>query len=424
MTGKLVRAEGQACLQFLCPKCGKDRLVAIGGLPGTITCRNCQDPTWVQAANCFHTPCSGSYAKCGGAVRKLTGEEQAKEEAARWWEGEATGTAPGARPTDGYHEEMQEMRGAVPTYRCTSCQETYSLRQGVSHGYDHGAEQCKKLVCTVCKREVPTDKLSGPETIFNRSLAASYEYIWLDALEVRVEKSYVLIKRTLVVAVGVGKEGRREVLACLEGDKPGLDFWREVVGDLAKRGVGKVGLVVANQTEGLGEALKEVWPKTALQCDQAEFVREVGTGMAGADKAQVQASLKEVLAEEDLGRARWRLEKLAAAVIETSPKASKVIEEGEDEALACIAWPREHWGQLSSLGALKALNTRIRNQKGTSHDILERTRGIVLGFHEQWQKEGEYLKKASKKGQTGQDSGNEARLEQAVLDRSGDPDWH
>ena len=80
----------------------------------------------------------------------------------------------------------------------------------------------------------------------------------VDATYLKSRDNHHVVSRALVVAVGVNKEGRREVLGIACGPAETEAFWTEFLRSLSARGLGGVRLVISDAHQGLKKAVAKV----------------------------------------------------------------------------------------------------------------------------------------------------------------------
>jgi len=68
------------------------------------------------------------------------------------------------------------------------------------------------------------------------------------------------------------------------------------------------------------------------------------------------------IAQNDQESAREQLRHVVDELKNRFPKAMKILEEAEEEILAYMAFPREHWAQIHSTNPLERLNREIRRR--------------------------------------------------------------
>ncbi len=113
-----------------------------------------------------------------------------------------------------------------------------------------------------------------------RPIEGDWPYIWLDATYVKVRRDHHIV--SVIVAVGVNTDGRREVLGMTVGHSEAEPFWVEFLRSLARRGLRGTKLVISDAHEGLKAAIGKVLSATWQRC-RVHFMRNA---MAHAGKTQ------------------------------------------------------------------------------------------------------------------------------------------
>jgi len=86
-----------------------------------------------------------------------------------------------------------------------------------------------------------------------------YVYVWADGvyLKAGLEKE----NTALLVLVGVNEQGKKELIALLEGYRESRASWKEIWRDVQGRGLRAPRLVIGDGIPGLWEAIAEVYPE-------------------------------------------------------------------------------------------------------------------------------------------------------------------
>src|SRR5690606_16121388 len=71
----------------------------------------------------------------------------------------------------------------------------------------------------------------------NRPLEDLYLIVWMDGIVFKVRENSKVINKTIYLAVGLNREGRKEVLGMWLGKNESSSFWMSVLTDLKARGV-------------------------------------------------------------------------------------------------------------------------------------------------------------------------------------------
>jgi transposase-like protein len=140
-----------------------------------------------------------------------------------------------------------------------------------------------------------------------RPLENLYPFVWLDAIHYKIKDGGKYISKAVYTILGVGMEGKKEILGLYLSENEGANFWLSVLTDLNNRGLKDILIASVDGLKGFPEAIKAIYPQTEVQLcivhqirnslryvaskDQKEFMKDL--------KLVYQASTKE-LAEEEL----------------------------------------------------------------------------------------------------------------------------
>jgi transposase-like protein len=197
----------------------------------------------------------------------------------------------------------------------------------------------------------------------NRPITGEHAYVYLDGIWLKRSWGGEVKNVAVLVAVGVDRDGFREVLGVAEGTKEDAESWRGFLRHLKERGLSGVRLFVTDKCLGLVESLAEFYPAAAWQRCVVHFYRNVFTVVPAGRVKEVAAMLKAIHAQED----RAGAEQKAAAVVAKLEamklsRAAQVIRDGIGETLSYMAFPREHWRCLRTNNPLERLNREVRRR--------------------------------------------------------------
>lgn len=191
-----------------------------------------------------------------------------------------------------------------------------------------------------------------------RPLEGQYPYLWLDAKIERVREPDGVRHKALVVAYGVHESGRREVVGIDVGEAETEAFWREFLRSLRVRGLSGVQLCVSDAHEGLKNAIAKVLGCPWQRCT-VHFLRDMLGHCSKAQQPMIATAIRQVFAADDALEARERLAGVVEAVGERAPKVARLLAGAEEELLAFMAFPKEHWSKLRSTNPLERVNREI-----------------------------------------------------------------
>jgi len=117
----------------------------------------------------------------------------------------------------------------------------------------------------------------GLAAFARRRLEEPFAYLVLDARYERVREAGVVGSRAVLVAIGVDRDGRRQVLAGELAGRESRSSWKDFLLGLKERGLHGVGFAVADDHAGLKAALREVLPDAFVQRCRVHTIRTQST---------------------------------------------------------------------------------------------------------------------------------------------------
>jgi len=196
------------------------------------------------------------------------------------------------------------------------------------------------------------------EQFRSRPLQGAYPYLWLDAKHLQVRDRGRVVSKALVVAYAVHDSGRREVIGLDLGEVESEAFWTEFLRGLRGRGLQGLRLVISDHHEGLKTAIARVLDAPWQRCT-VHFVRNMHGHCRPAQRGLVSAALREVFNATDRAEAGRRMTDVLARLASIAPKVCQLLEAAEEDLLAFMAFPPEHWSKLRSTNPLERVNREI-----------------------------------------------------------------
>jgi transposase-like protein len=99
----------------------------------------------------------------------------------------------------------------------------------------------------------------------SRPLEPVYPVVFFDALRVKMRDEGTVRNKAVYLALGVLRDGTREILGLWIEQTEGAKFWMKVFSDLKSRGCHDILIAVTDGLKGMSEALAAVYPATTLQ---------------------------------------------------------------------------------------------------------------------------------------------------------------
>ena len=98
-----------------------------------------------------------------------------------------------------------------------------------------------------------------------RPLEEVYPFIFLDAIHYKVKEDGRYISKAFYTVLGVGVDGKKEILGLYLNESEGAKFWLQVLTDLQNRGVKDILIASVDGLKGFPEAINSVFPNTEVQ---------------------------------------------------------------------------------------------------------------------------------------------------------------
>jgi len=140
----------------------------------------------------------------------------------------------------------------------------------------------------------------------NRPITGEHAYVYLDGIWLKRSWGGEVKNVAVLIAIGVDRDGFREVLGVAEGTKEDAESWRSFLRHLKGRGLAGVKLFVTDKCLGLVESLAEFYPGAAWQRCVVHFYRNVFTVVPAGKVKEVAAMLKAIHAQEDRASAEQK----------------------------------------------------------------------------------------------------------------------
>ncbi|MBQ4435266.1 MAG: IS256 family transposase [Clostridia bacterium] len=197
----------------------------------------------------------------------------------------------------------------------------------------------------------------------NRPLKEEYPYVYVDGIFLKRCWGEEYENVSILVAIGVGSDGYREIIGAAEGLKEDLESWKSFFIWLKQRGLKGIRLVVGDKALGMVEAIGQVFGNVKYQRCTVHFYRNVFTVVPNSRVKEVTKMLKAIHAQEDKAAA---LEK--ARAVETKlremklTKAAQKIADSVAETLTYMEFPAEHWTRIRTNNVLERINREIKRR--------------------------------------------------------------
>lgn len=169
----------------------------------------------------------------------------------------------------------------------------------------------------------------------------------------------------VLVAIGVDKEGHREVIGVTEGMRGGRDSWEQFVRGMIERGLRGVRLVVGDRCAGLVSTVDSMLPDAKYRRCMVHFMRNVLSKTPPTHREWASAALKAVFAMGSRETALAKAEQVAAEMESRRLRAAaNCLREGVGETTAYLLdeFPDGHRRRIRTNNMIERLNRGIRRR--------------------------------------------------------------
>ena len=140
-----------------------------------------------------------------------------------------------------------------------------------------------------------TDKISNDIIAWqNRALEPVYLIVWMDGIVFKVRENSKVINKTIYIAVGLRRDGLKEVLGLWLGKNESSAFWLSVLTDVKARGVEDILITATDNLNGFTETIKTVFPNSTTQICVVHQIRNASRYVVWRDKKEFTKDMKEI----------------------------------------------------------------------------------------------------------------------------------
>lgn len=196
-----------------------------------------------------------------------------------------------------------------------------------------------------------------------RPLTGEYPYVYVDGIYLKRCWGGEIQNVSVLVAIGVNKDGFREILGAAEGMKEDRESWLNFFPWLKGRGLAGVRLIIGDKCLGMLESIPVVFPEAKYQRCTVHFYRNVFTVTPKTKMKQVTLMLKAIHAQESKEAAQEKAVSIAAKLREMKLlSAAKKVEDSVGETLTYMDFPTEHWSRIRTNNLTERVNREIRRR--------------------------------------------------------------
>ena len=316
------------------------------------------------------------------------------------------------------HTRVGEVKLAIPQTRGTEfypkslergLRSERALKLALAEMYVQGVSTRKvsKITEELCGVEVSSAEVSRASQLLDEQLSTwrerpleAYPYVYLDARYEKVRYGGVVKSCAVLVAVGVGVEGYRQVLGTSVKLSEQEVHWRDFLTELKDRGLYGVQLFISDAHEGLKAAREAVFPTVPWQRCHFHLQQNAGQYVPRQKmKKEVAERIRSIFTAPKDTDAKRLLELFLEDYRKSAPDLVAWAEKAIAEGLAVFAMPSDHRKKLRTVNMLERLNKEIKRRTRVAtifpnvESCLRLVTAVAMEISDDWEASGrKYLR--------------------------------
>jgi transposase-like protein len=194
----------------------------------------------------------------------------------------------------------------------------------------------------------------------NRPLESVYLIVWMDGIVFKVRENSKVINKTIYIAVGLKKDGIKEVLGLWLGKNESSAFWLSVLTDVKARGVEDILITATDNLNGFTDTIKAVFPNSTTQICVVHQIRNASKYVVWKDKKEFAYDMKEIYNAPTKEAAKVALKDFSNKWYSKYSYAVKSWENNWDNLTVFFDFPVEIRKIIYTTNLIENLNGKIR----------------------------------------------------------------
>ena len=194
----------------------------------------------------------------------------------------------------------------------------------------------------------------------NRPLEPVYLIVWMDGIVFKVRENSKVINKTIYIAIGLRRDGKKEVLGLWLGKNESAAFWMSVLTDMKARGLEDILITATDNLNGFTDTIRTVFPESKTQICVVHQIRNASRYVVWKDKKAFTADMKHIYDAPTKQAAKAALEDFAAKWDSKYSYAVKSWRDNWEELTAFFEFPLEIRKIIYTTNLIENLNGKIR----------------------------------------------------------------
>ena len=194
----------------------------------------------------------------------------------------------------------------------------------------------------------------------SRPLESVYPFVWIDAIHYKVKDEGSIKTKAVYCLLGVGRDGKKDLLGLYINETEGAKFWLQVLTDLQNRGVQDIIIACIDNLKGFAEAIESIFPRTEVQLCVVHQIRNSIRYVASKDMKAVMASLKKVYTASTKEQAVLELDELEKQWKDRYPAMIKSWFANWERLSNYFKYPKEIRTIIYTNNIIESFNSQLR----------------------------------------------------------------
>jgi transposase-like protein len=206
-----------------------------------------------------------------------------------------------------------------------------------------------------------------------------YVYIWADGMHfgVRLEDA----SQCILVIIGANADGKKELLAMLDGYRESAESWKELLVDLKQRGLTiDPKVAVGDGALGFWKALPQVFGSTREQRCWVHKTANVLNKLPKSQQAKAKADLHEIWMAESRAAAEQTFDHFLTTYEVKYAKAAACLAKDRDTWLTFYDFPAEHWIHIRTTNPIESTFATVRLRTTKTRGCVSRAGILAMVF--------------------------------------------
>lgn len=188
-------------------------------------------------------------------------------------------------------------------------------------------------------------------------------YLYLDARYEKVRMDGEIRDAAILIAAGVGPEGKRQILGVSVSLSEAHLHWRAFLESLNERGLRGVKLIISDDHSGLRKARQMVFTGIAWQRCQFHLQQNASQYVPRKKmRKMVAADIRNIFNAPDRKQAEALLQQIVLKYADSASKLADWLETAISEGLTVFSFPQEHRQRIRTSNILERVSQEIKRR--------------------------------------------------------------